>query len=1178
MIAMQRFLGKAGGLPGAPSRGLSAFATPPPARPGWRPIRKILAANRGEIAIRIFRAATELDIKTVAIFSKEDFGSLHRYKADESFLIGTGRSPVGAYLAAEEIVELAVKQNVDAIHPGYGFLSENTKFVSLCEQAGIAFVGPPSKVIQRFGDKTEARALAGEYNVPVVPGTEFAVTTVDDAKKFCADCGFPVIIKAAFGGGGRGMRVVRSADELEENFLRASSEALSAFGNGSVFIERYVDSPRHIEIQILGDGTDTVHLFERDCSVQRRHQKVVETAPAIGLPDDVTQALYADAVRICSGAGYINAGTVEFLVDPKTNQHYFIEVNPRIQVEHTVTEVITGVDLVQSQIRIAAGQKLKELGLSQDKISKRGYAIQARVTTEDPMHDFRPDTGRLQVWRPAEGFGIRLDGGNAYSGATISPHYDSMLMKLTGSALSFDGASDKVARALSETRIRGVKTNIPFILNVLRHPQFKSGKATTSFIGETPELFNFEFRQNRGQKLLNYLGDLVVNGRSVQGALGPVTPRVEPLLPKETPHGAPPKGLKQVLTEKGPAGFAKAVRENRGLLITDTTWRDAHQSLLATRVRTKDLLAIAPATAHALAPCYSIENWGGATFDVCLRFLRECPWERLAQMREQVPNVPFQMLLRGANAVGYTNYPDNAVFKFCDVAVRHGMDVFRIFDSLNYMDNLKLGVDAVGAAGGVVEAAISYTGDITCPTKTKYTVDYYLELARQLVDYNIHVLAIKDMAGLLKPAAATMLVGALRSEFPHLPIHVHTHDTAGTGVASMLAASAAGADAVDAAIDSMSGMTSQPSMGSLVAALKDDARATGIDMAALYPLIEYWESVRFSYAAFESGQKSGSAEVYEHEMPGGQYTNLQFQSTSLGLADQWSQVKKAYGAANRLLGDIVKVTPSSKVVGDLAQFMVTNGLDEKAVREQADSLNFPSSVVEYFQGAIGIPFGGFPQPMQRQVVKDLPVFSGRPGESLPPLDLEAAMASLKAEYGESTSETDLMSSVMYPKVFEQYKKDLETFGDVAKLPTRAYIEPMELGEEIHVDLERGKTLGIKLIAVGQLHPKDATREVFFEFNGMPRAVIINDRTAQSNKVVRPKAIDTAGGIGAPMPGVVFETKVKVGDTVEKGAAMVILSAMKMETVVAAPKTGKVTSMPITAGDDVKAGDLLVALD
>jgi pyruvate carboxylase len=1172
------------GLGGAARRAFSSstggpLATPPPSRPGWRPVRKLMAANRGEIAIRIFRAATEMNIKTVAIYSKEDFGSLHRYKADESFLVGQGKSPIGAYLSAEEIVEKAVEHNVDAIHPGYGFLSENTRFVELCEQAGIAFVGPPSKVIQRFGDKTEARTLAREFDVPIVPGTEQAVTTIQGCEEFTAEYGYPIIIKAAFGGGGRGMRVVREPSELKQSFESASNEALTAFGDGSVFIERYVDSPRHVEVQILADGTDTVHLFERDCSVQRRHQKVVECAPAIGLPDDVTQALWADAVRITRGAGYINAGTVEFLVDPKTWNHYFIEVNPRIQVEHTVTEVITGVDLVQSQIRVAAGQKLADIGLTQDKVSKRGYAIQARVTTEDPALDFRPDTGRLQVWRPAEGFGIRLDGGNAYPGATISPHYDSMLMKVTGSSLTFQSAADKVARALAETRIRGLKTNMPFILNVLRHPDFLSGEATTSFIADSPELFHFSETQNRGQKLLNYLGDLVVNGRSMAGATGGVTPRVAPLVPPPPKlWSPPPKGLKQVLEQGGPSAFAKAVRAKRGLLITDTTWRDAHQSLLATRVRTNDIMAVAPATARALHNCYSIENWGGATFDVCLRFLRECPWERLQMMREAVPNIPFQMLLRGANGVGYTNYPDNAVFKFCDVAVKNGMDVFRVFDSLNYIDNLKLGVDAVGAAGGVVEAAISYTGDISDPKKGKFTLDYYMELARELVACDIHVLAIKDMAGLLKPAAATQLIGALRKEFPNLPLHVHTHDTAGTGVASMLACAEAGADAVDAAVDSMSGMTSQPALGAIACALQNDALSTGITMDQLTPLIEYWESVRFSYSAFESGQKSGSSEVYTHEMPGGQYTNLQFQSTSLGLADQWSSVKKAYAAANNLLGDIVKVTPSSKVVGDLAQFMVTNGLDEAAVREQADTLSFPSSVVEYFQGAIGIPHGGFPQPLQQQVVKDLPVFAGRPGAELEALDLDTSLADLRAKYGEDISTEDLMSWVMYPKVFEQYKSDIDAWGDVSKLPTRAYIEPMELGEEISVELEKGKTLGIKLNAVGTLDVKSGMREVFFDFNGMPRSVMIADRKAQDSKVVRAKATDAPGSVGAPMPGVVLETKVAAGDSIDAGTPMVVLSAMKMETVVAAPLAGKVTEMTVKAGDDVQAGDLLVNID
>ncbi|EOD09666.1 pyruvate carboxylase [Emiliania huxleyi CCMP1516] len=1092
-----------------------AMATPPPARPGWRPIKKVSMVRTSGGALLLCkrepsperpahsRAAqasawqpqcaapspAQMDIKTVAIYSKEDFNSVHRTKADEAFLVGQDKSPVGAYLSAEEI-----ENNVDAIHPGARqdqAPARNTRFVELCEQAGITFIGPPSQVIQRFGDKTEARQLAEEFGVPVVPGTQHSVETVEEARDFCQSIGYPVICKAAFGGGGRGMRIVRSEDELETNFLSASREATTAFGNGAMFIERYVESPRHVEIQIIADGTNATHLFERDCSVQRRHQKIVEVAPSIGLPESLRESLYADAIRITKGAGYFCAGTVEFLVDRKT-----------IQVEHTVTEVITGVDLVQ----IAAGQKLHEIGLSQEDVAMRGFAIQARVTTEDPAEDFRPDTarlsaiaaatpscsGRIQVWRPAEGFGIRLDGGNAYPGARVLAHYDSMLMK----------------------------TNIPFILNVLKHPDFVSGHATTSFIGDNPQLLDFTDARDRGQK--QYLESS--------------SPRV--------------------LTEEGPEGFAKAVRQSQGLLLTDTTWRDAHQSLLATRVRTRDILAIAPLTSHVLGKCYSLENWGGATFDVCLRFLRECPWERLQQMREDVPNVPFQMLLRGANGVGYTNYPDNAVFKFCDVAVKNGMDVFRVFDSLNYMDNLKLGVDAVGAAGGVVEAAISYTGDISDPSKAKYTLDYYLDLARQLVECHIHVLCIKDMAGLLKPAAATTLISALRKEFPNLPIHVHTHDTAGTGVASMLACSAAGADAVDCAVDSMSGMTSQPSMGSLVAALQNGERDTGVELQELSKLIEYWETVRFSYAAFESGQKSGSSEVYDHEMPGGQYTNLQFQSTSLGLADQWSQVKRNYAAANRLLGDIVKVTPSSKVVGDLAQFMAANGLDEEGVRAQAETLSFPSSVVEYFQGAIGIPHGGFPQPMQAQVVKELPVFAGRPGAELPPLDLDASMAALKAKYGDSTSETDLMQTT--PRVFEQFKADVHHFGDVSKLPTRAYIEPLELGEEISVELERGKTIGISLEAIGMLNEKDATRE--------------------ATKVQRPKADGgDVNSVGAPMPGVVVETKVALGENVAAGTPMLILSAMKMETVVAAPVAGRVAQLTVASGDDVQAGDLLVEL-
>lgn len=1150
-----------------------------------RQIKKLMAANRGEIAIRIFRAATELDIRTVAIYSKEDKKSMHRYKADEAYQVGTHASPVGAYLGYEEIVKVALEHDVDAIHPGYGFLSENVHFARLCEANGIAFVGPESTVLNKFGDKTLARQLAIDAGVPVVPGSDGECNTHEEVRSFIEDgedpVGYPVIVKAAHGGGGRGMRVIRSHEELGENLERAQSEALTAFGNAAMFVERYVEAPRHVEVQILSDGETTYHLYERDCSVQRRFQKVVEIAPSVGLPVELQKRLHEDAVRLISAAGYRAAGTVEFLVDPTTWNHYFIEVNPRIQVEHTVTEVVTGVDLVQSQIRVAQGETLAEIGLSaQDDIQVRGYAIQSRVTTEDPEEDFRPDVGRISLWRPGEGFGIRLDGGNAFTGAVISPHYDSMLTKVTASALTYEQAIDKLTRSLRETRIRGVKTNIGFTLNVLKHPEFRAGRATTAFIEDHPELFEFSKGGDRASKLLAYLAEVAVNGRRAVGATGPVTPRYAQVLPPKV-ESKPRIGLKQVLETSGPEGFAKAVRAHKGLLLTDTTMRDAHQSLLATRVRTKDLVAAAPYTAQALHNCYSLENWGGATFDVALRFLHECPWARLEQLREEIPNVPFQMLLRGANGVGYTSYPDNAIFKFCDTAVKSGMDVFRVFDSLNYVDNLKLGIDAVGAAGGVVECAIGYSG-CCLDDNSKYNLEYYLTLARQLKKAGIHVLCIKDMAGLLKPAAAIKLITALRDEFPDLPIHVHTHDTAGTGVATYLACASAGADAVDVANDAMSGLTSQPSMGALVGSLAGSHLDTGVQLKDIAPLIDYWESTRVSYSSFESGQKSGSSEVYAHEIPGGQYTNMLFQATQNGLAEQWPAVKKAYAEANDLLGDIVKVTPSSKTCGDLAQFMVTNSLNADDVRRDASTLNLPSSVVEFMQGALGIPVGGFPEPLRTDVLKGAKklgeTFEGRPGAELEDVDLEAVRASLELEHGVDVDDRQLMSAVMYPQVYADFMSVTSEFGDLSALPTRAFVEPMEVGEEVELSFGQGVSVNIKLIGLGELDENTGTRECFFEVNGFPRSVKRIDATASSSLVVRPKADSSIlGAVGAPMPGVVVDVRVKVGDVVNAGDPMVVLSAMKMETVCAASMDGVVSGLSVAMGDALQPGDLLVTI-
>ena len=1141
--------------------------------PSTQPIRKLMCANRGEIAIRVFRAATELGIRTVAIFSHEDRVHLHRYKADEAYLVGHGQRPVAAYLNIEEIIKIALHNQVDAIHPGYGFLAERAAFAKACEDAGIVFVGPSSEVLRVLGDKTAARTVAQECGIPIVPGTDGPVATLEDGLAFARQAGFPLMIKAAMGGGGRGMRVVRDESEFASAFSRASSEAEAAFGDPTVFIERYIDHPRHIEVQILADAYgDVIHLFERDCSIQRRHQKLVEIAPAVGLSPELRDRLTTDAVTLARNVGYRNAGTVEFLVD-RSGVHYFIEANPRIQVEHTVTEEVTGVDIVQSQILIGGGATLQSLGLVADAIEVRGHAIQCRVTTEDPERAFQPDVGRLEVFRPGEGMGIRLDGGSGYAGATISPHYDSLLVKVTGHARTFAAAALKLHRALAEFRVRGVKTNIPFLHNVLTHPRFLSGTCDTSFVDETPELFQFPRRRNRAQRLLRYLGELSVNGPLTPTLSDQSPARITPEIP-ETPEGDPPQGWRRVLLEQGPEAFAKAVRAHNGLLVTDTTWRDAHQSLLATRVRTIDLAAIAPATAVGMARAFSLEMWGGATFDVALRFLRECPWDRLETLRALVPNIPFQMLLRGANAVGYTNYPDNVVFRFVDQAKRSGIDVFRIFDCLNYVENLKLGIDAVGQAGGVIEAAICYSGDVSDPSRTKYTLDYYVDLAGQLNDLGIHVLAIKDMAGLLKPRAATMLVGALRRTFPYLPIHVHTHDTAATGVASMLAAGDAGADVVDLALAPMAGMTSQPAMGAVVAALTGGERDTGFVLTDIQGLANYWEQARQVYAPFESGIKSGSADVYVHEMPGGQYTNLQFQARELGLAARWQAIKRAYAEANRLLGDIIKVTPSSKVVGDLAQFMVQNDLTEADVLEKAETLSFPRSVVEFFQGYLGQPYGGFPEMLRAKVVRNHEVVEGRPGASLEPFDFGAAKAELVRRFGARIRDVDVISHALYPQVFGEYMEFRERYSDVSVLPTRSFIAPPAINEEISFEIERGKILIVKITAVGELDDK-GQREVFFELNGQPRTLRVTDHSAEKTTVVHEKA-DPArpGSVGAPMPGGVIEVRVAAGQVVKAGDPLVVLSAMKMETVVAAPVAGKVARLTVKVGDALSPGDLL----
>ncbi|XP_055345937.1 pyruvate carboxylase, mitochondrial-like [Paramacrobiotus metropolitanus] len=1149
--------------------------------PSKQSIKSVLVANRGEIAVRIFRACTELGIRSVAVYSEQDRMQMHRQKADESYLIGKGLAPVAAYLNIPELVRIAKENDVDAIHPGYGFLSERTEFAKACEENGIIFIGPTPDVMERMGDKVAARKSAISAGLHVIPGTETPIENADAAVQFVEQHGLPIILKAAYGGGGRGMRVVRDMKNVKENFERAQSEAKAAFGNGAIFIEKYIEKPRHIEVQIMGDNYgDVVHLHERDCSVQRRHQKIIELAPAVYLDKKIRDQMHNSAVTLARHVGYRNAGTVEFLLAPD-GKYYFIEVNARLQVEHTVTEEVTGVDLVQTQIKVAEGNTLSELGLKQENIKASGVAIQCRVTAEDPAKSFQPDTGRIEVFRSGEGFGIRLDGASAFAGAVISPYYDSLLVKVIAKSSNLPSAEAKMSRALREFRVRGVKTNIPFLLNVLNHERFLNGSLDTSFIDEHPELFQLETGQNRASKLVHYLANVMVNGPMTPFGNKTLLPAsITPTVPAYDPSAQPPNGWRNVLQKEGPRGLAKKIRAHKPLLITDTTLRDAHQSLLATRVRTYDMKKIAPFVSHHMPQLFSMENWGGATFDVAMRFLYECPWERLRNLSAATPNVLTQCLVRGANGVGYTSYPDNAIFKFCEIAHKNGMDIFRVFDALNYMPNLAMGIEAAGASGAVVEGAIAYSGDISDPSKTKYTLPYYMDLADQLVKTGIHILCIKDMAGLLKPAAAKTLISALRDRYPEIPIHIHTHDTAGAGVATLLACSEAGADIVDVAVDSMSGMTSQASMGAVVACLQSSPRDTGIDLQRVHEYSAFWEQTRTLYAPFECAvtMKTGNSDVYDNEIPGGQYTNLQFQAFSLGLGDQFEQVKKAYREANLLLGDIIKVTPTSKTVGDLAQFMVQNKLDTDSVMERAGDLSFPSSVVEYFQGYLGEPPGGFPEPLRSKVVKDLPKVKGRPGESMKPLDFGKMYKDLSEKFGSQIDEeTDVMSAAMYPKVAEEYFAFRNEYGPVDCLSTKIFLIGPKVGEEFEVEIERGKTLQIKVLAISDLTAK-GEREVFFELNGQFRSVFIPDTKARKTINIHPKAQKgKREQVGSPMLGTILEIPVKEGDVVEKGQPVAVLSAMKMEMVVQAPYAATVKKVHVAAGTKVEADDLLVEL-
>jgi len=1165
------------------------------------PFKKIMAANRAEIAVRIMRAATELNCGTVAIYGHEDRYSQHRWGADQSFLLkkkSPGDTAVAAYLDASQIVEIAVANGVDAVHPGYGFLSESPEFAQACADNNVTFIGPTIENLKTFADKTTARVAAINADLPVVPGTDEAVTSLAKAEEFVAEYGLPVIIKAAMGGGGKGMRVVRSPEDLGPFYESASSEALASFGDGSVFLERFLEEPRHIEVQIIGDGKGgAVHLWERDCSVQRRYQKVVEIAPAWNLDPQLRADLQNAALRLMQASKYKNAGTVEFLVD-KQGRYYFIEVNPRIQVEHTVTEEVTGIDVVQAQMRIASGATLEEVGLIQENIHARGIALQCRVTTENAERNFAPDTGTLSVYRHSSGFGMRMDG-IGYSGMVVTPYYDSLLVKYTARGSNWEEVVRRMRRALQEARIRGVKTNIPFLLNVLTHPEFEKGVVTTSFIDNNPTLLqitgkkwkfaspvqNEQDKVGTVEKLMRYFANLAVNGHPVElGADPKVVHKCKEVLPPKVAIPAEaPKGRRDLLLAEGPEAFAKATREHEGLLLMDTTWRDAHQSLLATRMRAHDILVGAEATGATLPDLFSLEMWGGATFDVAMRFLHECPWQRLEALRAKVPHVPFQMLLRGANAVGYTNYPDNLVKTFCKQAKDTGIDIFRVFDSLNYIENLKLGIDAAGEAGGVVEAAICYTGDVSDPSRTKYTLDYYVNYAKELSTLGVHILCIKDMAGLLTPRAATMLVSALRAELPDMPIHIHTHDTSGAGLASMMAAAEAGADVVDVAIDGMSGLTSQPSMGALVAALSGSPLDTGINLKELGPLNNYWERVRGLYLPFESGQLSGSSDVYQHEIPGGQYTNLLFQATQLGLEDKWPEIKSKYQEANLLLGDIPKVTPSSKVVGDLAQFLVSQGMESDKFVAQAESLALPDSVVSYFQGAIGQPPGGFPEPLRSNVIKGRPVedgrpfYEGRPGADMKDFDFESAMTQLTEKYGPSITEKDVLSYAMYPKVFADWQDFRAVYGDTQLLPTHLFLKPMVEGQEVEFEIEPGRAFLVKMVSIPP--PDDSgVRKIIMELNGERWFVPVSDASVKSEGKSREKASGSPGAVGSPMPGVIVDVKVKEGDVVNEGEPLVVLSAMKMETVIPAPQSGTIKRMLCVTGDNVEPDDLLVQLD
>ncbi|HKR06843.1 MAG TPA: pyruvate carboxylase [Bacteroidia bacterium] len=1142
-------------------------------------IYKLLVANRGEIAIRALRAAAELGIRTVAIYTYEDRYSLHRYKADEAYQIGSEKEPLKPYLDIEELIRTAKKYKVDAIHPGYGFLSENVDFARRCREEKVIFIGPSPEAMEKLGDKIASKKVAIDCGVPVIEDNKVNLTDAKIAWSEAKRIGFPVILKASAGGGGRGMRVIREENDLEKSFNEAKREAGNAFGNDTIFIEKFVDDPKHIEVQLLGDRHgNIVHLFERDCSVQRRFQKVVEVAPAAGLKQETKNKLYEYALAIARKVNYDNAGTAEFLVDEAENI-FFIEVNPRIQVEHTVTEQVTGIDIVRSQILIADGYKLSspEIDIkSQQELKCNGFALQCRITTEDPSNDFKPDYGTIIAYRNAGGYGIRIDEGSSYQGVKVSPFFDSMLAKITASGRTLGGASQRMFRTLTEFRIRGVKTNIAFLENVISHPVFKEGKATVKFIEKYPELFKIKTRQDRGTKILRYVAEVQVNGNPDVKKIDTSRTFFLPKIPLYDPLKKIPDGTKQKLSQSGPEKFAQWLKKEKIIQFTDCTFRDAHQSLLATRVRTADMLKVAAAYAQHHPQTFSMEVWGGATFDVALRFLHECPWKRLQLFREAIPNILLQMLIRGSNAIGYTAYPDNLVEKFIEKSWENGVDIFRIFDSLNWVKSMKVSINAVRKlTGGLAEACICYTGDITDPEKKKYNLQYYIDLAKELEDAGAHILGIKDMAGLIKPYAAEKLIHALQENIS-IPIHLHTHDTSSIQNATYLKAIEAGVNVVDVALASMSGLTSQPNFNVLLEALKGTGRSAGFDMDSLNEFSDYWETVREYYYTFESGLVAGTAEVYKHEIPGGQYSNLKPQAVSLGLGERMNEIKKAYAEVNELFGDIVKVTPSSKVVGDMALYMVSNNLSKKDVMEKGESISFPESVKSFFKGDLGQPPGGFPKALQKIILKDEKPYTDLPNAHLAPIDFDKELDDFRKKYPHSESFLDFLSWKFYPKVFDEYYQHQQTFGDISSLPTPAFFYGMKNNEEILVDIGQGKTLMIRLLYVSDVD-ESGNRTVFFRLNGQTRSIEVKDKKANVIKVSHAKAKEPHQ-IGTPLQGMLSKIFIKENQKIPKNTPMFTVEAMKMETTITSSKDITVKKIILPEGTLVETDDLILEIE